>query len=56
MDVCDVGLSLPFRGLGAVASGKTDVKKCVCEVSLNFEFDLNTLGVLIVSTYKNLVA
>jgi hypothetical protein len=56
LDVCDRGLSLAFRGPGAVASGYTDVKKCVCEVSLNFEFELNTLGGLSVATYKNLNA
>ena len=33
-----------------------DVKKCVCEVSLNFEFELNTLGVFSIATYKNLNA
>jgi hypothetical protein len=36
------GLSQQFKGTGAVLKGLTGIKKLVCEVFLNFKFDLNT--------------
>jgi hypothetical protein len=47
------GLSHIFKDPGVLANGLTD-KKCIGDVSLHFQLELNTQGFLSVLTDKNL--
>jgi hypothetical protein len=53
MGTYDHGLSHRFRGPGHVVNGLID-KKCVDEVALHFQLELNKIRVLDVLTDKNL--
>jgi hypothetical protein len=55
MNASDHELSYPFEGPGAVANGLTGMKNAFMKcLSLHFQLELNTLGLLKVSKRKNL--
>jgi hypothetical protein len=54
IDTREHGLSHPFNGPRAVANGMTGIQKRIGEVSLPFQLQLNTRGVLSDLKDKNL--
>jgi hypothetical protein len=46
MDMCEHGLSHPINGPRADANDLTGIQKCIGEVSLPFQLQLNTRGFL----------
>jgi len=52
MDTSDHELSHYFKETGAVANGLTGEEKCVGELAVHFQLELNALGVLSVTADK----